>query len=180
MPSYRLNSNSSLATSGANQLNVINSGFLISENTTVLYSSSNKYVNQILYVDQTYWAKINLLSRVTLPNNLLYLVDGAQFTSKGNITTFYYNYSSFSLDIRYSVYTSINSQNFQLLSISSIFSSSLWLERELSDFTNIFFCGLYDTRRLLIDYFQEKKYYVSHSKEFRSFSNFYYEVVINY
>ncbi len=133
----------------------------------------------MLYVDNSCWAKAAILSRQSLPNHLTYLVDGAQFT-KENFATFQYNYSSLSFDMRCSLYTTVNHLKFNILSICSIYSSSLWLERELSDFTNITFNGIQDTRRLLLDYFQEKKNYKTHVANFRSYSSTYYEVTVNY
>lgn len=41
---------------------------------------------------------------------------------------------------------------FDISSVSSIFSGSTWVERELSEFNSIFFIGLKDSRRLLSDY----------------------------
>jgi Ni,Fe-hydrogenase III component G len=42
-------------------------------------------------------------------------------------------------------------------SVSKIIPSSVWLERELSDFSGLSFFGLIDTRRLLLDYLETKQ-----------------------
>jgi len=60
-------------------------------------------------------------------------------------------------DARSSVVTKLSTKNFSILTTSTIYHSSIWLERELSDFTGIDFKGLTDTRRLLLDYFEDKR-----------------------
>lgn len=47
----------------------------------------------------------------------------------------------------------INIKN-KIKSISNIYPSSIWIERELKEMNNIFFIDLKDSRRLLTDYFQ--------------------------
>lgn len=59
-------------------------------------------------------------------------------------------------DNRTNIHTVIALKDFSLNSVSSVYQSCIWLERELSDFTNINFIGLTDTRRLLLDYFEKK------------------------
>jgi len=59
-------------------------------------------------------------------------------------------------DNRCSVYTNVSRDDFSLLTITSVFKSSVWLERELADFTGLNFIGLLDTRRLLLDYFEQR------------------------
>jgi NADH:ubiquinone oxidoreductase 27 kD subunit len=49
----------------------------------------------------------------------------------------------------------------EVLSVSSltqVYASSVWLERELSEFFGIYFSGLLDSRRLLLDYTKPKGY----------------------
>jgi len=41
--------------------------------------------------------------------------------------------------------------------ISNIFKSTIWLERELSEFTGLFFIRAVDSRKLLLDYLDVKK-----------------------
>jgi len=44
-----------------------------------------------------------------------------------------------------------------LYSISNIFKLTIWLERELSEFTGLFFIKTVDSRKLLLDYLDVKE-----------------------
>ncbi len=158
----------------------LNSYLIEDTSVNVLYSFNKSWVNTILHLEQQFWAKSALLVRLSLPNKSTYLVDGIQFNLNNNSINIQYNLSSFAIDSRVSFFTTIPLVNLQLLSICSIFPSSSWLERELSDFTNIYFLGLLDTRRLLLDYFQDKKLWETHIKDYKSYSNTFYDVVCNY
>jgi NADH:ubiquinone oxidoreductase subunit C len=63
-----------------------------------------------------------------------------------------------------------------LNSISMIFKSAAWLERELSEFSGVVFCGLLDTRRLLLDYTEPKRLTLSHVSNDKNFDSMFYEV----
>jgi NADH:ubiquinone oxidoreductase subunit C len=145
-----------------------------------LFSNHPKVSLQVFFVEKSFWAKILLLSRLTLPNSLTYVVDGIQFNNGPNEWLVQYNLSTLLTDSRIHVYTEITKFTYSLTSISKIFKSATWLERELGDFTNIYFEGLTDTRRLLLDYFQEKQGWRSHISNERSFNNNFYEVTLNY
>ena len=55
--------------------------------------------------------------------------------------------------------------NSKFLSTSTILSSCVWLERELSEFNVINFVGLVDTRRLLLDYTIQKGSVHTHTEK---------------
>lgn len=114
-----------------------------------------------------------------IPANLSYLVDGTQFNNSNNFVL-QFNYNQMLTDSRINIYCHIYKNNLSITSLSSIYNSSIWLERELSDFTNIFFKNATDTRRLLLDYFQEKQEMYTHISNEKSYSNSYYEVILNY
>ena len=153
---------------------------LVNTSASVVYSFNSNWVSSTFYIEPHYWAKSALLVRLNLPNKSTYMVDGIQFSLNTTSVNFQYNFSSFAVDSRISFFTTIPLQKLELVSICSIFPSSSWLERELSDFTNIYFLGLLDTRRLLLDYFQDKKLWETHIKSYKSYSNTFYEVVFNY
>lgn len=67
------------------------------------------------------------------------------------------NFESFLSTFRINIYTLLNSK-LLLPSLSKLFSNTIWLEREILDFSNITFFNLVDTRRLLIDYTQKRQY----------------------
>ena len=85
------------------------------------------------------------------------VTDGVQFLSSTGSWVLQFNYSDNLSDVRTQLFTSLNNQLFCVSSVSSIYSSCVWLERELSDFSNINFLGLCDTRKLLLDYFEDKQ-----------------------
>ena len=66
------------------------------------------------------------------------------------------------------------------MSVSPVYASCVWLERELSDFTNINFIGLTDTRRLLLDYFEEKTLWETHISNDKNYNNTIYDILLAY
>lgn len=130
--------------------------FILNQSLQVLISPDIRYFSKTFYLSRICWAQFFLLSRLSIPSTLPIIVDGAQFTLNNSKFVIQFNLSSMLSDDRTSVYTNVSADNFSLFSISTIFTSCVWLERELSDFTNINFLGLVDTRRLLLDYFEVK------------------------
>lgn len=112
-----------------------------------------------------------------LPNNLPYLLDGVQFKVSPNDYLFQYNLNSMSTDSLDIICVKTSLLNFELNSISHIFESASWLERELSEFTGVLFYNSRDSRRLLLDYTEAKNFNETHRFEWRDFSNIYYEIL---
>jgi len=84
-------------------------------------------------------------------------MDGFFFPGKNcSSINFQYNCNDLVTSSRINVTTAVFLSDFSLPSVSYIYNSTVWLERELSDFSNILFFGLCDTRRLLLDYFEVK------------------------
>lgn len=154
--------------------------FLVANVVSVLFSSGNKHSMQTVYVDKSYWPKVALLSSISLPNSLPYIVDGIQFTSQVSKTQVQYNLNNMADDSRLSIYTEIDSKDLFLPSVNNVFPSSTWLERELCEFTGLLFIGAVDSRRLLLDYFQNKQQWKTHTNSDKSYSNVSYEFVLNY
>lgn len=130
--------------------------FLLNQQIEVVTSSDRKYFNSTIYVDKNYWAKFFSMTKLSVPSKLPVVVDGAQYSIQSGNWVFQYNLTHLLSDNRCSVYTNVTRDAFSLLTITPIFKSSIWLERELSDFTGLNFIGLLDTRRLLLDYFEQK------------------------
>lgn len=165
--------------SGVAALIEFNDRFLLTNSMVSVYTVSNKYCLQLNYVERELWAKNFLLQKICIPNKLAYIVDGVQFSSENELVV-QYNCNSMLSDLRVNYYTELSRSSLSLVSVSTIYSSACWLERELSDFTNIFFLNASDTRRLLLDYFQVKQEVSTHINNEKSFSNMFYEVIFNY
>ncbi len=152
---------------------------LVSSSILSTYNVNQRYFLQLIYVESISWAKFFVGQRCDLKSILFYIVDGAQFSVNNGITV-QFNCNNMTTDLRLNVYTSIEKFAPRLSTVSLTYQSVSWLERELSDFTNIFFQNSPDTRRLLLDYFQPKQDYPTHISNERSYSNLYYEVILNY
>ena len=82
-----------------------------------------------------------------------YLIDVTSFDNVGFKFRFKisYNLSSFHLKKIVFVYSSIFLLT-QVVSINSLFLSSIWMEREIFDLFGIFFLNNWDLRKILTDY----------------------------
>jgi Ni,Fe-hydrogenase III component G len=80
-------------------------------------------------------------------------------------------------DTRLSIFTCLSSLSPQVNSVSTVFSSTVWLERELQEFSGISFLGLSDTRRLLLDYLEHKGFCQTHLGNDKNFNNNFYDVI---
>lgn len=80
------------------------------------------------------------------------------------------------IDERLNVVTRVPVKLLKISSLSSVFRSTEWLERELTDFTGFNFCGLTDTRRLLLDYFEERQTYQTHVSNDKNYNNVFYDI----
>lgn len=129
---------------------------LLGQNIFCLISTDLKHFTRNFFVDKELWARFVLLSKIDLPNKLPVVVDGLQFSGNSLFWTVQFNLTNFLRDDRLVIYTLIDTKKLSLISTTSIYKSCIWLERELSDFTNMQFIGSVDTRRLLLDYFEPK------------------------
>jgi hypothetical protein len=145
-----------------------------------LYDTRSRYFLKTVFIDKYLWPKYFLAASLQLPCPLFFVVDGVQYVNTSFSWTFQFNSSTMSTDDRTNVFTKVYSNSFWLPSISSIFSSALWLERELSDFTGINFVGLLDTRRLLLDYFEEKQVWQTHISNDKNFNNTLYDSFLSF
>lgn len=67
------------------------------------------------------------------------------------------NVTSFLTNLRINLHLSLN-KKLILPSLSKLFMNTVWLEREIIDFSGISIFGLRDTRRLMLDYLQKREY----------------------
>ena len=154
--------------------------FLLHQSLSCLVSTDAKYFTKNLYLSKSVWVKFFLLNKVAIPNNLSIVVDGAQYSVNNLNWVIQFNLASMLLDNRLSVHTVVSLKDFSLNSLSSVYHSCIWLERELSDFTNISFVGLTDTRRLLLDYFEKKASWQTHISNDKNFNNVIYDISLSY
>lgn len=154
--------------------------FLLNQYLVVLVSADSKYFNSVLYVDKNYWAKFFTLAKITLPARLAVIVDGLQYGVTQSDHVVQFNTTQLLNDSRLSVYTNVPRAHYFLATTSYTYKSSIWLERELSDFTGINFTGLLDTRRLLLDYFEPKMIWQTHINNDKNFNETLYDVMLSY
>lgn len=84
-------------------------------------------------------------------NNIIFPVDMVYF-SKINKNNIILSLSSYLTGNYYKLVFNLNEQINNFISLSNIYSSFIWVERELSEANNINFLNLKDSRRLLSDY----------------------------
>lgn len=102
--------------------------------TNLTISISNKSYYYFILFLRLSWSKLYFPIDMTLIQNFLYGIFSCYFDK--NFLILNSNFSS---------------QNF-LYSISTLYSSCIWMERELKEFSNMYIYNLKDTRRLLTDY----------------------------
>lgn len=85
-------------------------------------------------------------------NNVFFPVDMTYFSKTKNNNNVILGLSSYFTGNYYKLLFNLNQQQTNLTSISTIYSSFVWVERELSESNNIIFLNLKDSRRLLSDY----------------------------
>lgn len=88
-----------------------------------------------------------LMQQVML-NRLPYLVDAYAIMSKTH--SVFYVFNCFYSNKFTNFFTPIQQQKY--LSITSLYKSANWVERELKEFSNLYLINLQDSRRLLTDY----------------------------
>lgn len=152
--------------------------FLSFDTVNIFFKISNSFLNTFSCIHNTDWYRSAILRKFQLPNNLLYIVDGSQFTNNIDDVIVMYNYNSMLSDENFVFYTEISNDFFALKSLNSLFKSTVWLERELSDFTNLSFLQTKDSRRLLIDYTEVRSDFSTHTENFKAYTNIYYDILI--
>lgn len=98
--------------------------------------------------DCSYWFIVFLRFE---PNNVLYTVDSSFWLLDTRIHNLTYVLSCYFTNIFFIISSPVGVMS-NCNSLSRVYTSFVWLEREISEFSNIFFKGLRDSRRLLTDY----------------------------
>ena len=127
-------------------------------NNKKIYNSYYDYI--YIYKTKIKFLNNNLQSFI-ISKNINIILLSLKYNLKTNYyyITDYYHYNN----NNYLIINSLLNDSKQLLSfsvnkfnkintISNIYLNSIWLEREIKEFTQIQFIGLKDTRRLLLDY----------------------------
>ena len=158
-----------------------NNDFLVSSSYSYfLYSNTQKGFTNSICISQSRWANHFFNYILRLPVNLVHLVDGAIWFSNPLQATIQFNTNNMLLEDRETLITSSQVSALYNDSISKIIPSSVWLERELSDFSGLSFFGLIDTRRLLLDYLETKQVWQTHLGNDKSFNNSIYDISVNF
>jgi len=145
----------------------------------VVFNKSRSYCTTF-YLNKNFWSKFIAYTNLSVPCKLTHITDGIQFISSSDFLTLQFNINSMICDSKIQLISNIQIRNSQMLTVSSLYSSTVWLERELSDFSNINFTGLSDTRRLLLDYLEHKQFRQTHNLIDKNFNNNYYDVFLSY
>lgn len=152
--------------------------FLLGQNLVHLCVSFSRYDTNINYLDAGFWAKYFFLLKLHIPCVLSYVVDGAQYKATPSHLAVQFNVNDMVSDIRASAIALVAHESFALSTIGQIFPSSIWLERELADFTGLNFTGLRDTRRLLLDYFEDRQAWQTHLPNDKNYNNSLYDICL--
>ena len=154
--------------------------FLFSSQCGFIALNNWKHYSNTCFLESTYWSKFSLYTKLSLPNNSTQVTDGIQFLSSTGSWVLQFNYSNNLSDTRAQLFTILSNQLFYISSVSVVYPSCVWLERELSDFSNINFLGLQDTRRLLLDYFEDKQQWQTHKLIDKNFNASLYDINLSY
>ncbi len=106
------------------------------------------YTNNIFFINLTNFFYFFLINKYNINCMLFYCLDAVIDTNKNN-KNYYISYQSFFYDLK--IMCEIKFKNY-LQSLSSVYNSQTWVERELKEMNNIFFLNLVDTRKLLLNY----------------------------
>lgn len=154
--------------------------FLLNQQLKIVVSSDKKYFNSTIFVTKDFWGKFFCMVKLVTPSKLPIIVDGVQYSLNTNNWIFQYNLTHLLSDNRCSVFTYVEREDFSLVTTTLAYKSSVWLERELSDFTGVNFIGLLDTRRLLLDYFEQKTNWQTHINNDKNFNESFYDIMLSY
>lgn len=106
-----------------------------------------------------------------------YIVDAAQFSNTLKTSTLVYTLNCMLDDKVFNINIDINRDLYIVSTLTTLYKSSIWLERELSEFTGLVFSGSLDSRRLLMDYTDCKGSTTIQNLDLKIFSNSWYEVI---
>lgn len=147
--------------------------------TTAIYACFNSSVGFYSFFFRKDFLRVSVAHfRICTPNSLYYILDGFQFLSKPNHIVYTQVINSLLQDTLFTFNVDINSSSLSIQSVSGFFESASWLEREISEFSGAVFVGNSDSRRLLLDYVDDKGVKSTHSSTWVDFSGTYGELLL--
>ena len=115
--------------------------YKIQEYTITIYTSNNNLINLLQFLKKSYFLQFKTLISITA-------VDYPE-----NYNRFEINYFLLSYKLNQRIILKINTNDINpIMSITDIYKSSDWYEREIWDLFGIFFTNHPDLRRILTDY----------------------------
>lgn len=116
-----------------------------------VYSNTNNSINinQLFLTNKKYYLYCLILKNLIL-NNFFFYDNSVVFFNKNKLIST--NFSCLISNERMILYIWPFKKTNKYFSISTLYSSSQWAEREINEFNNIFYVNLTDSRRLLTDY----------------------------
>ena len=115
--------------------------YKIQEYTVTIYTSNNNLINLLQFLKKSYFLQFKTLISITA-------VDYPE-----NYNRFEINYFLLSYKLNQRIILKINTNDVNpIMSITDIYKSSDWYEREIWDLFGIFFTNHPDLRRILTDY----------------------------
>ena len=104
--------------------NSLSSYYFLSSFHYFLVDNNQRYFSKLIFLDKSVWARFFLLSWLQIPCYLFYVLDGIQFSSSLSNWVIQFNCNFMLTDDRSSFFTNINSNDFSIQSISSMFGSN--------------------------------------------------------
>lgn len=123
------------------KFSILNTSSYENKNTTNIYVTNTSYIYVNLFLKNSF-------------NSLFVNIDIAVSQVNNNLLTVHY--SCFLTNEKIIIYLNFKNPNNSVKSLSTMFFSTNWVERELQEFNHIKFLGLKDSRRLLTDYTYNK------------------------
>lgn len=157
-------------------INVVTFNSLFTPIINLTWKNQQKFTTNY-YLSSRDWHIFWMRSSLEIPIKYFHIVDGLQYRVVNDYPVIVYYANNMLTDSRVSVSTELTTVN-KLVSLSWLFSSTVWLERELSDFSNITFIQLRDTRRLLLDYLEPKQVWATHIQMDKNYNNTFYDVFL--
>ena len=148
----------------ANCINFSKELVIISNYTSVNFSS--RYINKFFF-----------FYRFFLSIDFAYIIDSFGTKTVNNILNTFYVCNAFLTDSGIVLKKTVKNKN-SSESISNIWSSNIWAEREASEFNKLEFTCLGDSRRLLTDYFYTKEYPETHKVNFLYYNYYFNDILI--
>lgn len=120
-------------------------------------TSNNLNINYFNIIEKKHTYLLTILHiKYSFKPLFIFCLDYFVYTNL-NIIISTINLASFFNPIRLNIYIK-HAKNLFLPSLSNIFYNSVWLEREILDFSQFTIYNLKDTRRLMLDYLQKRQH----------------------